>query len=472
MQPRALTYSLPIQILTSQPTPFFFDLELKIDFTTVFPAVYTIFLSSRHFQRVVMEVLLRLVISMIWKCLLNSTKKNAIFQHVFYDKEILSTIVSEASLSFCPGLLDVLQAAAPPTVSWYKQLPKDTYNRWGVYVLVLEKKRHRTRVYVGSATESARGIQSRWALYDRCNLRRPYVTDDACPSNVRAALNSGYKIVYKGQLAWIPIPPAKFVPQTRVLFYALEAMFSYYFWTMSKTDITIESCCPWPVRSFTYDGCCSHNCLGDLIKGHFGLTAAELELLAQQSQENQKASKQAYKARRKAEDPEGVKQESKDYYAQRKAADPEGHKKYYRDKNLRWKQDSPETVQKWANDRRARIKADPKLHARVKQQDREQYKVNRPKKLESKEFYCEVCQRACAKKSELDKHNKSKRHLNKVKEQESGIVRKYQCEYCVYTTDTWRNYREHRKRPHQQNSAGISAEEVSSGDFIMETDSM
>lgn len=391
--------------------------------------------------------LLELLIAMVWRCLCVPIYKNPLFTQVFFDEDILWEICSQARLSFCPGLLDVVQAASPPRLSFFKKLPTAIIGRWGIYALVLEKAGHTTLVYIGSASDAVKGIPSRWALYDLCNLSRPNVVQKTCPSNIKKALNDGYKIVHKGLLAWAPIPAAKDVPRFRLLFYAFEAMFSYLFWAMHKKtkDFEIRSCCPWSVDSFTYDGACSHNPLKDLIKGNFGFSAQQLEMLAKQSIENGKTSQQRYKARRKAADPEGVKKESADYYAHWKATDPEGLKKYSSDKYQRTKKETPELLKKWSADNRARIVADPVRHAKVKAKDRKSYKTRRASSLKAKVFWCEICQRACAKKSEFGRHNASKRHLKLVAEKDAGIVRKFNCENCHYASDTWRNFREHRK---------------------------
>lgn len=50
----------------------------------------------------------------------------------------------------------------------------------------------------------------------------------------------------------------------------------------------------------------------------------------------------------------------------------------------------------------------------------------------SKKYYCEVCELACTKKYEFERHNVSRRHLNNVKKANSGVVKNYRCEICSY----------------------------------------
>ena len=59
----------------------------------------------------------------------------------------LAEICSAASLSFGPGLLDAIQAAGPPAVSFFQNTPTHGRRRWGVYCLVLETPGHIPLIY-------------------------------------------------------------------------------------------------------------------------------------------------------------------------------------------------------------------------------------------------------------------------------------------------------------------------------------
>lgn len=75
-----------------------------------------------------------LVTSVTWICL-NDTPfhhKNPLFARFFTSPAILESIASAASLTFCPDLFEVLNAESPPTLEWFKSLPKDTVSRWAV----------------------------------------------------------------------------------------------------------------------------------------------------------------------------------------------------------------------------------------------------------------------------------------------------------------------------------------------------
>lgn len=92
--------------------------------------------------------ILQFVTLVAWTCLSDTpfNQKNTLFARFFASLSVLEVIASTASLNFAPGLLDVLQATAPPTIEFFKRLPTDTLPRWGVYVIVLEKPGCRPRL--------------------------------------------------------------------------------------------------------------------------------------------------------------------------------------------------------------------------------------------------------------------------------------------------------------------------------------
>ncbi|KAG8161690.1 hypothetical protein KVR01_008677 [Diaporthe batatas] len=233
------------------------------------------------------DSVLEFVVSQTWKCLSVKVKgKNSIFAKCFFDQEILSEIAQDANIFFAPGLLEAMTASTPPDVNFFKSLPVKYLGVWGIYVLVLEKKNHPTLVYIGEASDAKLGVRGRWRHYEN-----PRVYRKMLPTCVKAALDSGYKISYKGVLAYFGIPSAKDVPRFRVLSYALECMFAFYFWTMRSItkDYGIGSCCPWPRDSFTYGGLCSHSSLNDPMRARLDLSAEQLELLASQNDMNKRA---------------------------------------------------------------------------------------------------------------------------------------------------------------------------------------
>lgn len=78
------------------------------------------------------------VLELLWKCLTIPTKeKHAIFSRVLSSTNVVDQLLSSIALGFAPGLLEVLQASTPPTLSYFKGLPTESHKRWAVYLLVL-----------------------------------------------------------------------------------------------------------------------------------------------------------------------------------------------------------------------------------------------------------------------------------------------------------------------------------------------
>lgn len=336
------------------------------------------------------HALLEAMVTLIWACLLvPNVGKNSLFALLFFDKSVVFDIALSASLSFCPGLLEATQAAAPPTLSWWKSLPSDYLGRWGVYALVFEKRGSQPYIYTGEASECRYGVAPRWALYDKHNI---YLRDntEGLPSQVIWAFKQGYKITHKGLLVSAPIPSAANLPAFRLLFYAMEATFSFLFWTMKSTtkDYGMASCCPWYHQKglFTYGGLCSHSALHDPIHGNFGLTAEELIALDAARQAATRADKIRRYELLKIEDPENLK-------ATRKRAED-----------------------KYMNNPHGKHKA--KLERR-----KEKVKAEHP-------YYCDVCDVDCEKPNHLERHNKTPRHLKELADLKAGIVKRYRCEPC------------------------------------------
>jgi hypothetical protein len=215
------------------------------------------------------------VLSITWTCLSDTpfNQKNTLFARFFTSQAVFEEVASTASLVFSPGLFEVLQGATPPTIQFFKSLPTDTSSRWGVYVIVLEKPSCRSRIYIGSGTNSIGGVRSRLKQYDDGLL---------LPRYIEYALDEGYTIVHKGLLCWIPKPTAATQPVNRLLFVALEATFAYIFWAMrTRTrDYGMGHICLWDRNTLEYDGCSSHCCLNEAILGDFDLSAEQLETQA------------------------------------------------------------------------------------------------------------------------------------------------------------------------------------------------
>ena len=137
-------------------------------------------------------------------------------------KAVLAELCSASPLSFCPGLFDAIQAAHPPAVSFFQNLPTNFKGHRAIYALVLKKPDAVPLIYIGSGTQAGVGVLPRLNQYD-------YVRNTTTPKNVLAAVRDDYKIVHKGLLVWSPIPSAADVPKLRLLFLAMEAAFCHLF---------------------------------------------------------------------------------------------------------------------------------------------------------------------------------------------------------------------------------------------------
>lgn len=229
------------------------------------------------------EALSAFLLAYMWRVVTETpfNRKSGYYDRFFTSERVLLDIFSSFAMSYAPGLLEVLTAAAPPTVDWFKSLPNNRQyawesDNWAVYLLVLEKDGSRTRCYVGSGTNGDTGLAHRWKTYDELQT-------DRLPSGVKRSIDEGFKIVHKGLLCWSRMPPAAKVPIRRLVFLALEAVFNYLFWCLQPNthDDGMRYLCSWTPSEFGYDGICTHSSLVDHPAGDYNLTEEQLEAQAE-----------------------------------------------------------------------------------------------------------------------------------------------------------------------------------------------
>ena len=358
------------------------------------------------------------LVDLTWTCLIQTPFRNGLFKQLFFEKAVLSEMASAASLDFCPGLLEAAQAASPPTTAFFKKLPPDNKERWGIYAIVLQKEGLKDCVYIGSATNARGGVRARLLQYEYLGKTS---SKHNIPKFVRQAMGLGYSITHKRVLMSCPIPLPADRSRYRLMLVAMEATLSFLFWTIrsSSKDYGMSACCPWDIKSFTYQGLCSHNALCEYISGNFDLSAEELETLAAHIREARRQWQHSYYTKLKVTKPEHLK-------AQNKAAYTNYHTKSH--------------AKELAKNHRTEAKAKASL-----------------------KYYCHVCKLPCAKPYHLAKHQKSKLHKENVRKAEAGIVDEWRCEICHKGFSDKFTLARHKKcKRHKDNVARAKAKSKSS----------
>ena len=139
------------------------------------------------------QSLISVLLALIWACISQTPDKlkNPVFAIILSTEKIVEHLLSNSSLTFATGLSDVVQSAVPPTIAWFKSLPTATKKLWAVYLIVLEKRGCRPKIYIGSSCQKARGILARFGQYD---------ANVALPRYVELAVKNGYAITHMGLL--------------------------------------------------------------------------------------------------------------------------------------------------------------------------------------------------------------------------------------------------------------------------------
>lgn len=212
---------------------------------------------------------------LVWTFLLRApriVRQSAVSVPRFESQDLLEEFMEDMRISFVSGISDVVQAPKPPKIDYFKSLSTIAESSWVIYGLVLEKVDCRPDFYVGSATNSIDGAQSRFQDYDEeVNL----------PRLVKEALEDGYTITHRCILCRAPIPPPAMRFRLRDLFLTLEAIFSIVFGAMNSKarESRLPDICPWSFESFEYDGLCTHSAYGEGLRlgSAHGIPAEELE---------------------------------------------------------------------------------------------------------------------------------------------------------------------------------------------------
>ncbi|KAF2429891.1 hypothetical protein EJ08DRAFT_263104 [Tothia fuscella] len=343
--------------------------------------------------------------------------KYVAFATIFPTEETFTQLINSVALTFAPGLLECMTSLQPPTMAWFKQLPTLSSNAvrvWGVYALVLEKPGERSRLYVGSGTDSVHGLWRRLSSYD---------SGQALPSLIEPALNDGWIIVHKRVLCQTALPSLSNYFLSRALILAIESLFSVVFWAMfSKTnDYGSPPLCPWDRAVLGYDGLCSHTALIEGIRGvNENLTLEETA--RDESERLAKASAQksahyfdlkptdwaAWKAaRRRYEAKHEHGEKLRSMYASKAKAKRE-RRFACNTRNLAFEENGLLQMHYKTNGHKNKVAGIPR-----KQPKSMEYTERSRKNRALKRFYCEFCDYAAGQKLCLESHCRSATHKKK-----------------------------------------------------------
>lgn len=344
-----------------------------------------------------------LVISHTWQTLseTESWNKNTFFDRFFSTVEELATAFENAEISFAPGLFDALQADDPPSIERFQSLPGlGSQTVWGVYALTLEKPEHQPMLYASSGTNSARhssgGVKARFNNYDN----RTFL-----PRYVQLALEDGYTITHKALLCTAPVPPVPIFPVTRILFYGLEACFSYLFWAMrtpmqnsSKSHLS-----PW-TDGFEYLGLCSHSALKDGI-------FVDAEDLTPDKMEEYAIAHEEKRIKLKA-------MNNSSWHFKQMVDNYDAYMTGACERSIRSRKNNPERV----NTRERKQRADA---------------------IAAQTYHCDVCDMSMGSEKTYKKHFETARHQQRLKEKEESP--NFPCTICKVGFKDQSNYIRHKK---------------------------
>ncbi|KAI7079003.1 hypothetical protein KC340_g16289 [Hortaea werneckii] len=271
-------------------------------------------------------------------------------------------IASKSPLRVASGLEVVLSSPDPPSVAFFKALPKSSkiFKTWAVYALVLERPNSRPRLYIGSGTNGVGSASSRMSNYEQEVL---------LPAKVKQALAEGFIIKSKGMLCWTALPKPESAPRLRRRLLALEAVFTVVFCACVPTPMDfffIPDFFLWNRDAVEWDPLCTHLPLSEKPKGDITLSEDELRL-GEELRKKLRAESQARSRQRQRDADEAA-------YLQRN-----------HDQHAKWAAENRPSINKRAGETRKRAK-------------------------DSQRFRCHVCEYNAATQVAYNDHLRSESH--------------------------------------------------------------
>lgn len=237
------------------------------------------------------ENIAALIISLAWVCVGTKSFINPTFRVALPSLNVLEDIFGLLGPSFAPGLFELLNAAAPATISWFRSLPPVPVSRqiWGVYAFVMEKQGDRPRLYVGSRTAETAGVRSR--------MLQHLDGISQVPARVARAKTEGFVLTHIGLLAWCDTPPRRQHPPRPCRHFGHGSRPHGRPWrhhSLQRGVLPVDFC-PWSRDQLLWVGLCTHNCLLETLHGDLNLSAAQLEEMAAARAERYRSYHEQYR---------------------------------------------------------------------------------------------------------------------------------------------------------------------------------
>jgi hypothetical protein len=185
---------------------------------------------------------------LLWKVLqlgLPEWYVHPIYKVLYPTETSFQEACSSIPLTFADGLLEMVNAAAPPSLDDLKSLaaapaPKALSKTWAVYLHVYELEGREPRIYVGSATNADCGAQERLSHYEK---QDPVML----PRYIKQALNEGFVKTHTTLLCWSDMPPLGFTTRVRQRYLGLEGLFQMLFYSsiVYQLDTLWHPLMPW-----------------------------------------------------------------------------------------------------------------------------------------------------------------------------------------------------------------------------------
>ena len=339
---------------------------------------------------------------------------NPYFKVLLAERASYDSIAAAIPLTLAPRLYDALGSSEPPPVDFFRSLPQPEGKQWGIYALLLVKHGCPAKLYVGSGTQSDRGVVKRFQDYEQGN---------SLPRFVDQAFKQGYNISHLGLLCWSAFPPEGLFHRSRARFLAIEAAFTYIFHAAFEaiTDSYFQHLLPWKRNTVSWAPLCSHSPLREGIRGDLDAILL-LETI-----------------------PTPTPTERSQHYRERaRAADLDGYRANDRIMKNAWAAKNRDRVNKTHHKTIAKAKAELRFHcdicdlalqssdalnnhlacqshadraAGIEKPEPHKYSANlkaqRTISKASKKHYCSVCEKSFPNDWSLSRHKTTPRHIKK-----------------------------------------------------------